>query len=120
MTEPAEPLDPADRRLAALAAVYAPDSAGRILCRLARCGEVAAWGEALAGRPRVERLAALADALAPLAEQSSPTAREAVLRGERAAVARALRSTGSGPSSWPAQAHALLVRATRERLAATS
>lgn len=118
MTAPAEPLDPADRRLAALAAVYAPDAAGRILARLARCGEVAAWGQALAGRPRVERLAALADALAPLAEPIGPTPREVVLQGERPAVARALRATGPGPAAWPPQVHPLLVRAARERLAA--
>ncbi len=120
MTAPTEPLDPADRRLAALAAVYAPDAAGRILGRVAHCAAVAAWGQALAGRPRVDRLAALADALAPLAEPSSPTAREAVLGGERPAVARALRSAGPGPSAWPPQAHPLLVRAARERLAAAT
>lgn len=119
MTAPEAPFDPADRRLAVLAAVYAPDAAGRILGRSARCGEVAAWGQALAGRPRAERLAALADALAPLAEPSAPAAREVLLEGERRAVARALRCPGPGPSAWPAQAHPLLVRAARERLAAT-
>lgn len=119
MTAPPASLDPADRRLAALAAVYAPDAAERILGRLVRGGEVAARGQALAGRPRAERLAALADALAPPAEPSGPPAREVVLAGERPAVARALGCRGPGPSPWPPRAHPLLVRAARERLAAT-
>ena len=114
------PPAPADRRLAALAAVYAPDAAGRILRRLAAPGEeVAAWGQALAGRPRAERLAALADALAPLAGPGDPAARELLLGAERSAVARSLRCRGPGSPPWPRRAHPLLVRAARERLAAT-
>lgn len=117
MSAPPSALSAADRRLAALAATLAPDVTPRILGRVAGA-ELAAWGQALAARPRPERLAALAGALAPGSEAASLAAGQAVLDAERPAVARALQRLVLGRVRWPAGVHPLLARAARERLAA--
>lgn len=120
MSAPPAALAPADRRLAALAATFAPDVAARIMSRLAGGELAAAWGQALAALPRAERLAALADALASFAEPVSLAAGQAVLDAERPAVARALHRLVRERAPWPAGLHPLLARAARERLAAAS
>lgn len=108
-------LSAADRRLVALAATFAPDVAPRILGRAAG-GDLAAWGQALALRPRSERLAALAGALTPGPEETSLAPGRVVLGAERPAVARALQRLVLGRAPWPAGVHPLLARAARERL----
>ncbi len=118
MTAPPAALSAADRRLAALAATFAPDVAARIMSRLAGGELAAAWGQALAALPRAERLAALAGALASFAEPVSLAAGQAMLDAERPAVARALHRLVRGRAPWPGGVHPLLARAARERLAA--
>ena len=118
MTAPPAALSAADRRLAALAATFAPDVAARIMSRLTG-GELAAtWGQALAALPRAERLAALAGALASLAEPVNLAAGQAVLDAGRPAVASALHRLVRGGAPWPGGVHPLLARAARELLAA--
>ena len=116
MTAPPPALSAADRRLAALAATFAPDVAGRILGRLAGGEPAAAWGQALAALPQAERLADLAGALESFAEAVDPAAARAVLDAERPAVARALRRLVLGRASWPAGLPLLLARPALERL----
>lgn len=87
-------MTPSERRLVTLAALFAPAGAGSLLQRLAGPGSEALAQAAfrLAGRPRAERLAALAESLAhlrPPAEARAVLA--AALSAEQPAVARVLR-----------------------------
>ncbi|HEU4385815.1 MAG TPA: hypothetical protein VFR85_20190 [Anaeromyxobacteraceae bacterium] len=120
MTAPPATLSPAERRLAALAAAFAPDVAGRILVRLAGGERAAAWAEALAARPRAERLDELASALGSSTGTVDPGAGRAVLDAERPALARAIRRLVTGSAPWPAGLPLVLSRAALERLHAES
>ncbi len=105
-----------DRRLAALAAVFAPARAAQLLARLGTPGsdETAAIAAELAACPRRERLAALAAALGPESRPPEPLAHQAE-RPRVAALLRELELNGNppGPPAAPA-----LLRLCRERLAA--
>lgn len=86
-------MTPAERRLVALAALFASSAAGRLL-RLLSAPGASALAEAashLAGRARAERLAALAEGLGQVrAPQEARALLAAALSAERAAVARVL------------------------------
>lgn len=118
MIAPPAALPPADRRLAALAAAFAPDGAARILGRLAGGEEAAAWGSALAALPRAGRLAALADSLASVADPAGLGTARALLDAERPSVAHALRALVVERTPGPARPSPVLARAALERLAA--
>jgi hypothetical protein len=114
----------ADFRLAALAALLSPSSAGALLGRLRAPGsaEAEALAQRLATAPRAERLAALAEALA---QNQAATKLRGILSAERPSVARALRRqlpaeirppcSGPEPAGSP---HPLLARICAERVAA--
>jgi hypothetical protein len=121
-------MTPAERRLLALSVLFAPSAAGRLLRRLAAPGSEAIADAAalLANRPRAERLAALAESLAPVrlpGEVQGLLA--AALSAERAAVACALRDRippelrppGRPPRPTRAPASSLLRRACLELVA---
>lgn len=107
---------PADHRVAALAAVFAPERAAAFASRLAgpAAARVAAEAEELIRAGRRERLTALARALAPpttgRVATESPTARPEAPR-----IAALLLALCAGEPTG--DAHPLLVRACRERLA---
>jgi hypothetical protein len=87
-------MTPADRRLVALAALFAPAAAGLLLRRLAGPASEALAQAAvhLAGRPRAERLAALAEGLGHLRPpEEAAGLLAAAISAERIAVARVLR-----------------------------
>ena len=119
----------AERRLVALAVLFAPRDAGALLRRLAAPGPEALAGAAslLAGRSRAERLAALAEGLAPLRSPAEARgALAAALSAERAPVASALRDRippelrpgGDSPRPPRAPVAGLLRRACSELVAA--
>ncbi len=66
-------MNPALRRLTALAAAFAPDRAGRLLAMVSgsKAADLSAQAAALALRTRQERLAALAAALAAMPRLSA-------------------------------------------------
>jgi hypothetical protein len=93
---------PAGRRLAALAALFAPERPGALLAGLGEpeAGDTARRAEALAARSRRERLAALAEALAPGAADGAVPSGGAPGR-ERPRVAEILRRVRSGIAVVP-------------------
>lgn len=104
-----------ERRLAALAAVFAPGRAEALLRRSAgpASAEAIAFAVGLAAAPRRERLEALARALAPDGAGVRAQAHR-VAQLERPRVAALLRALGEGES--PGEALPLLVRLCRERI----
>jgi len=122
-------MTPADRRLLALAALFTPAAAGSLLRRLAAPGSEALARAAahLAGRPRAERLAALAEGLVHLRPpEEARGLLAAALSVERAPVARVLRDRippeirppGRAPPPAREPVSGLLRRACAERVAA--
>lgn len=111
-----------DRRLAALLAVFAPAGARALAARLAAPGapDLAALAGRLAVAPRRERLASLEAALAEGATPPPAAAWDALARGERPAVARALAAAPPGCGAEPLGGAAVLVRLARERLAGSA
>lgn len=106
-----------DRRVATLAAVFAPAAASSLLARYAGEGgaELVAHAARLVSAPRAERLRALAAALTPDAGLALAAAEEAA-PGERPRVAAVLRSVASGAAP-AANASPVLLRLCRERIA---
>jgi hypothetical protein len=105
-------VSPADRRLTALLAAFAPERCASLVARLgtASAAAVAEQVERLAAAPRHERLAALAGALS--AGRAAPAQVSAVARAERPRVAALVGSLGAGTvGAAPA-----LVRLCRQRL----
>lgn len=111
-------MTPADELLAALAAAFFPEVAGRLLRRLSvpEAQNVALRGDALAPRSRSDRLAALAACLAGPGRRGAADATHAALAGERSTMARALRRLLPRAVVEPAgpRVHPLLGRALRE------
>jgi hypothetical protein len=112
-------VSPADERLAALAAAFAPLECGRLLARLEEGDAAARRAGELAARPRGERLAALAAAMVPGAPP--PQALAAVVGPERVAVRRLFaavvgRTAAAGEPLARARPAALLRRLVLERL----
>ena len=91
------------RRLMALAAVFAPERAERLLALVSgsMATDVSAQAAALARRPRRERLDALAAALAPVTPAAFPQRREPrhplLRRLARETVALGVRATDRSP-----------------------
>lgn len=106
-------MSPADRRLTALLAAFAPDRCARLVARLETAGAAAVTEQVdrLAAAPRHERLAALAVALS--VGRAAPAQGQAVARAERPRIAALLGSLGQGTGSGAAPA---LVRLCRQRL----
>jgi hypothetical protein len=106
-------MSPEDHRVAALAAVFAPDVAPDLLARLGEegAGEAARAARSLAASARRDRLLALS---AALARQRAPESVEALARAERPRVAAALRAAASADRP----AAPVLRRLASERLAA--
>jgi hypothetical protein len=104
-------MTPTRRRMAALAALFAPDVPWALLDP---SGDAAPDGARLVGASRTERLRALAESLAtdPAAARARSEA-AAVL--ERPAVAEVLRVLGAGGAPGPGTSRAL-VRLCRERI----
>jgi len=122
-------MTPADRRLLALAALFAPAAAGLLLRRLAGPASDALAKAALhlAGRPRAERLAALAESLGHLRPpEEAAGLLAAAISAERTAVGRVLRDRippeirppGRAPPLARGPASGLLRRACAERVSA--
>jgi len=107
-------MDP-DRRLATLAAVFAPERAAALLERLGTpgAGEASAHAARLAAAPRPERLQALSRALA--ADSAVRARAEAAARLERTRVASLIRALASGTAALDAPSPFVL-RLCRERL----
>jgi len=111
----------ADRRLLALAAVFAPARATALLSRLAgaEAEPLLREGERATAAPRPERLRALAMALGNPGSSQLPAATfEAVVIAERPQVAAALRrlAAGAAPSGSAGAPRPALARLLRERL----
>ena len=106
-------MSPADRLLAALAAAFAPDRAVALLARLgsADAGSARAHAERLAPASRVERLAAVAAALAAVHAVAPARTSAAPERARVEGVLLALRR-----GLVPAKVSPALVRICRERL----
>jgi hypothetical protein len=106
-------MTPADRRLAALVALFAADRARALLARLDDPGgrELLTAAEALALAPRRDRLAALGAAISAPARDAS--SRDLVSR-ERGRVAAVLAAVGDRAGA--AQASPVLLRLCIERL----
>ena len=106
-------MSPADRRLTALLAAFAPERCASLVARLGTAGDAAVVEqvERLAAAPRQERLSALAAALS--AGSAAPAQATAVARAERPRVAALLGSLGQGTAVGAAPA---LVRLCRQRL----
>jgi hypothetical protein len=105
---------PSERRLAAVAAVFAPQAAARLLSRApsAACAEEATRLSTLS---RADRIAALSTALAdpqPVPPARGPGAPDA----ERPRLAALLAEVAAGRAAGPGVAP-LLLRIVRERLA---
>jgi hypothetical protein len=103
------------RRIAALAAVFAPARAGALLARLsdADAADAIDGAAALSASSRRDRLRALAGALAVDPGERRARA-EAAAACERAAVAALLRAVAAGAP--PAGASPALVRLCRETI----
>ncbi len=106
----------ADRRLAALAALFAPGSAVALLARLGGAGRADPVGYAarLAAAPRRDRLAALSAAVAIDPDVAHARA-EAVATAERPRVAALLRTLAAGGGA-DAGVSPALIRLCRERI----
>jgi hypothetical protein len=104
------------RRVAALAAVFAPKRAGTLLALLAGAdaGGALADAVALAGASRRERLAALAAALSSDPVETGARAAAAAAT-ERTRVAALLRALAAGDAVTP-PASAAIVRLCREAI----
>jgi hypothetical protein len=104
------------RRIAVLAALFAPERAGALLARLgaAEAPDAAAHAARLASAPRRDRLRALALALAVEPESASARA-EAAASAERPRLAALLRCLAAGFPPAPAVS-AAIVRVCRERI----
>lgn len=104
------------RRVAALAAVFAPSTAGALLARMADpdAADALAGAGALASASRRDRLRALAGALAADPELGRARADGAVA-SERPRVAALLRAVAAGEPSPPG-ASPVLVRLCREAI----
>jgi hypothetical protein len=120
---------PADRRLAALAAIFVPQHGARVLARISGPGAAvaSAAAERLAGATRGERLAFLADALTREVPAGARHEAARLVSRERpavAAVALALLPpelrAGSRPPLLPRAPPPLLVRLCRELASALS
>lgn len=105
----------ADRRVASLAAVFAPERAPGLVARLsgAAASEAVRHAERLSAAPREERLRSLS---AALAFRADPAHAEAAAALERPAVAAVLRALLADRSAADPGASPLLVRLCRERL----
>jgi hypothetical protein len=105
-----------DRRLAALAALFAPARAAALLGRRSSgADEVAALAGRLAAIDRRARLEEASLALAPQEESRAPEASEEIALRERRRVAGVLRSLATGVAV-PPEVSPALVRLCRERL----
>ncbi len=106
----------ADRRVATLAAVLAPERAAAILARLRtpEAAEASAHAVRLAAAPRRERLQALSRALAP--DPAALRARaDAAARAERSRVASLMRALAAGTAGTDGPS-AIILRLCREKL----
>jgi len=105
---------PADRRLAALVAAFAPTRAPSLLARLgsSSAADVVQQVERLVASPRRERLAALAGALA--AERPASSRGPLVARAERPATAAICKALGEGTACGAAAP--ALIRLCRQRV----
>lgn len=108
-------MNPADRHLAALAALFAPDRAGALLARLATADGAGACAaaEALARAPRRDRLAALEG----LVDRAVVEGRGAA--AERPRVAEVIRAVARGAADEARDGGAapLVLRLCLERVA---
>lgn len=104
-----------DRRLASLAAAFAPQRAPALVARLSgACAPDAARHVAhLAAAPREERLRSLSEALAFVLD---PALVETAAALERPAVAAVLRALSADGCTSATGASGVLVRLCRERL----
>lgn len=109
-------MSPADRRLAALAAVLAPAAARRLLDRLVGGATAAEAAGRLSAESRAVRLAALAESLR---EEGRPPRRErlcAAISAERPGVAAALGALAPVGAPEPARPGRLAVAPLLARL----